>query len=309
MPLYRLYGLTVDSEFELPGRLDGGGRPDLAVRWGGIRPIPMEPPPGTTLARLVVGETGFFTTRTSDGYVIRYPDACEALANEGLDRIELFSPTEEKRPLTEAIFVGTVMAKVMMMGGHCVLHASAIAADGKTFAFVGAPGAGKTTVAAMMCSAGAELVTDDVLRLEPTEGGWRAPAGTAQLRLREAARSLAPELGGTIQETVDNRTGVSLSLAGDFPVSALVFPMPSREAAEVELRPLSQEDVLMRLTRFPRIAGWKDHRILATNFRWTARIAREIPGYEAIVPWGPPFRPEVANALLRMLVTAVHSPG
>lgn len=156
-------------------------------------------------------------------------------------------------------------------------------------------------MAALMCAAGARVVSDDVVRLVPRDDGWYAPPGSAQLRLRETASSLASELDGTTEATVDGRTGVALPLGDDVRVAALVFPQPSREATETEVRRLTEEDMLMRLTRFPRVMGWKDPQILAQSFRWTARVAREIPGYEAVIPWGPPFRREVAGELVALL--------
>jgi hypothetical protein len=55
--------------------------------------------------------------------------------------------------------------------GLLVLHASAVAGDGRAVAFTGCPGAGKSTLAAHCLAAGAELVADDVLVLSFTPQG------------------------------------------------------------------------------------------------------------------------------------------
>lgn len=300
MPRYRIYDLTVESEFELPALSTNGNSVDVTVRFGERRPVPAEPPQGSVLAHLERGPLWYSTVRTPTGYLIRYSETCDAAVNAGLDHVELFCP-EQKESLAQAVFVGSVMAQVMTLAGYCVLHASAARVEGRAFAFVGPPGAGKTTVAAMVCSAGGRLMTDDVLRLIPGDDGWRAPAGTAQLRLRAAAASLADALAGPSETTADERTGVTLDLAEEEALAALVFPLPSRAAGVVEGRRLTQEDVLIRLTRFPRVAGWIDPDVLARNFRWTARLAREVPGYEVTIPWGPPFRSEIVMELVHVL--------
>lgn len=59
---------------------------------------------------------------------------------------------------------------------------------GRAVAFIGSSGIGKTTLKALCCAAGARLVTDDVLRVEPRDGeGW-CFHGTCTLRLRPAHR-------------------------------------------------------------------------------------------------------------------------
>ena len=307
MTRYRLYGLVVESDFELPAQETGRGPADLTVRSAGFGPVPNDAPDGTLLARRDVQGVRYFATKTEDGYVIRYPDVCDAVVNAELDSIDFYCPDESTQPLAHAVFVGNVMSKVMMLAGGCVLHASAVAYDGKGFAFIGPPGAGKTTVASMICSVGGRLVTDDVLRLVEHEDGWHAPPGTSQLRLRKTAASLAETLGGSTERTVDERTGVSLPLADDVHIAALVFPWPSRDISAVELTAVTQEDALMQLTRFPRIAGWTDHEVLARNFRWNARLARELPCCEARIPWGPPFRPEISNELVLRLTEHVSA--
>ena len=72
-------------------------------------------------------------------------------------------------------------------------HASAVVFDGSALAIAGAGGLGKTSLAAHLVGAGAELLTDDVLVVEPDEDGLRAHPGAGWLRLRsaEAGRVLA----------------------------------------------------------------------------------------------------------------------
>jgi len=302
VPLHRLYGLTVDSPFGLPARSVKEGPADVTVTWGVERPIPTEPPPGEVLSDVNLGMLRYSTTRTDSGYVIRFPDICDAMLDESLSNVHLLAATSEQRPLAELLFVGNVLAAILTLRGDCVLHASAVAADGRAVAFIGPPGRGKSTLAALACAGGARLITDDVLRLVPEDGAWRCPPGTSLLRLRPQAGSIAKLVNAGVEETTDERVGVSLEPdPQEVPLTALVFPLPSRTSSSVELKRLDQPDALMRLTAFPRLLGWKDPDVLARSFRWNARLAREVPAYEATIPWGPPFHASIATELLNML--------
>src|SRR5439155_24182481 len=59
--------------------------------------------------------------------------------------------------------------------------------DALPISFVGAPGMGKSTLAALLCASGADLVTDDVLRLSPDGAALRCCFGPAEIRLRSNA--------------------------------------------------------------------------------------------------------------------------
>lgn len=302
MPRYRLYGVTIDSEFELHAPRATTDAARIRVAWGGERPVPTTYPEGEVLSSVQLGAFNYSTTRTADGYVVRFPNVCDAEVSEDLSTVRLIVPSAEQKEVARLLFIGGVMTMILTLGGGCVLHGSAVEMDGDAIGFIGAPGAGKSTMAAMACAVGARLITDDVLRVVPRPEGWRCPTGSTQLRLREAASTLVPLLEGTVDETLDSRTGVSLPLPdAEWPLKALVFPAPSRTTDALDMTRLGEHDALMRLTSFPRVLGWRDPRVLAQTFRWNARLAREVPCYTAVVPWGPPFDPDIATTLAASL--------
>ena len=63
----------------------------------------------------------------------------------------------------ELFLFGPVWSTLCHQRGLLPLHASAVVTSGGITAFAGHSGAGKSTIAAFMCSLGYELVTDDVL--------------------------------------------------------------------------------------------------------------------------------------------------
>jgi hypothetical protein len=302
VPLHRLFGLTVHSDFALPSPAVQDVSPDVSVVSGPARAIPDGPPPGLILAETKPPLRHSFTTHTEDGYTIRYGDICDVLIDSGLTHVELRPASEEMRALSYVLFSGNVMATLLTIAGECVLHASGIESNGRVMAFIGHSGAGKSTLAALLCSEGATLIADDVLRLVPTTVGFECFSGSHEIRLRAGASSLASLLPGTIKEEIDGRTGVALEEKdARRPVHVLMFPKPSRTVAALELTQLAHAEALMALTRYPRTLGWVAHDVIKQSFRWNVRLAREVPAYDAVVPWGPPFDPEVARTMLSLL--------
>jgi hypothetical protein len=55
---------------------------------------------------------------------------------------------------------------------------------------------------------------------------------------------------------------------------------------------------MLALARHPRVLGLRAPELLRSQFGAFARVARSVPVYEAWVPCGPPFDPEMVRELL-----------
>lgn len=105
---------------------------------------------------------------------------------------------------------------ILAYAGGAVLHASGVVADGRAFVFTGRSGAGKTTIARLLGSAGYTVLSDEriVLRLEA--GGVRA-YGTPWAGQLGEARALSAPLAGLFllgpHDTVSRVSGIPPSAA------------------------------------------------------------------------------------------------
>jgi hypothetical protein len=79
--------------------------------------------------------------------------------------------------------LGPVLGFVLRLRGVTCLHASAVAIEGRAVAFVGPPGAGKSTTAAALARQGHPVLTDDVLPLSDQDDDILAQPGYPRLRL------------------------------------------------------------------------------------------------------------------------------
>src|SRR6476646_8305081 len=205
MNVYQLHGVTIRSEIALgtPARVESPI--DLEVRWGERRSIPDEPPAGHTIALRDSVAGGCQIVETSSGHAFRFPNACDFFLSKDLRRLRVHA-SPEAEALVPILLAGTVLAAVLSLGGRVVLHASAMHDDGWTLAIVGGSGQGKSTLAALFCAAGADLVSDDLLRVEIENRQARCFKGTPQIRLRPAAAALASRApANTRTRTADGR--------------------------------------------------------------------------------------------------------
>jgi hypothetical protein len=87
-------------------------------------------------------------------------------------------------------------ASLTLQGEEC-LHATVVAFGGRAVGLLGSSGAGKSTLAAFLLGRGAELVTDDMLRLRFSDRSVDAYPGPYRLKLfDEAATRFLPDAAG-----------------------------------------------------------------------------------------------------------------
>jgi hypothetical protein len=320
---YRIHGLLVESEIPFNALAvdgEGGGWgagpesgsadraiPDYRVIEGDARDCPQSPPPGRILGELREQGFGYWaaeTRREPPRWTLRYAGICDVTLDCGARTITVHRAPEADRGLIPVFLEGSVLAHTATAEGLLILHASAVEVEGRGLAIVGQPGAGKSTLAALLCAAGARLVADDALRVDATGAGTVCFPGALGLRLRPAAVGLRAELrGAAVEETADGRTAVLPSPPADAPLAlaAVLIPELSRRAARLNVRRLGAMQGLQELLRYPRLIMWRAREPIAQLFDLTARVAAELPVYRATLPWGPPFQPRLADRLLTEL--------
>jgi hypothetical protein len=83
--------------------------------------------------------------------------------------------------------LGSALGAIVHQRGLFPLHANAIVLHGRAIAVAGAPGVGKSTLAAWFYDHGDTLLSDDVCALEERDGAFVAHAGVPRLRLHPDA--------------------------------------------------------------------------------------------------------------------------
>jgi hypothetical protein len=160
---YRVSGLSVASEIELPGLIAGvpGRVPQVTIRRGAV--------PESLPDAAASGPTWQIANKQ---FLLRIPDIARFLLNDGSEIV--VSAESAARVDDIPIFIlGTVFGILLHQREQIVLHASTVRVNGKAVLFCGSSGAGKSTIAAALAQRGYPLVTDDVCTL--TVDGAGAP--------------------------------------------------------------------------------------------------------------------------------------
>jgi hypothetical protein len=187
----------------------------------------------------------------------------------------LCSPPEVEPWNWQRFLVGRILPWAAVLRGLEVLHASAVAIDGRAVAFVGATGAGKTSLALQLVARGARFLTDDVLALD--EGGLRAHPGAAIAAVRPEERELIPaatwdRLGAVLGHSEKTYVEVPRE-PGAVPLAALYFLVPGGGSS---VAPLERVDPRLLLSS-TFVLGVQTPERLRNQLDVCATLARAVP--------------------------------
>ena len=112
----------------------------------------------------------------------------------------------------------------LLQRGYLVLHASAASVDGKAAAFLGMPGAGKSSLAAALYQIGHTILVDDVTAVDLKADPISIIPAFPQIKLdMESAESLGIDLKTLILLDEDEEKR-GLDLLKDFPAPISHYP-------------------------------------------------------------------------------------
>ncbi len=312
-----LFGLTLASDFPFESRLGRGrGEPDLSFSSLGDPPAdePLAEPVYESSLRDESGNSLVRLYRLPDGELLRFGDALDFYL--GRRRIDYRLRDPGWAEAIEVRFLGTVLSYWLERLEVCVLHASAVVADGRALAFMANNRGGKSALAAAMMSAGAPLLTDDVLPVEPRGGEIVARSGYPQMRMWPDALSHfgagTPERSSFPRRFGKHWVPVGSDGFGEFhaaaaPLGRVYLPRredqgtPSGEVRISELPPREAVIELLRCSFSPNIVeavGLQRHRL-----ETFARLVEQVPVRRLSYPSGLEALPRIRRAVLADLAT------
>jgi hypothetical protein len=269
---YRVYGLVLESEIPIDGLSPIDAQPaDLQLRVGEVAPLAHE------LDASWLDDEGARVTREDDAIVLEYRD-------ETRFRIEPRAITTSW--ITTAAdmatyLLGPVLAFALRMRGTLVLHASAVAVEGRALLFAGAAGAGKSTTAAAFVKRGATMITDDVAAIDR---GAVLP-GTARIRLWDdsaAALFGSADALPLLTPTWTKRYAQNAVADAPVPLHAIVI-LAGRES-NTRVRKLAGHEAVMAVLARTSVPQLIDDAHRANELAQIVELVAATPVFELIVP-------------------------
>jgi hypothetical protein len=324
-PTYRLFGLTLASEFPFASQLEPGDRtpdvaftvvptPPLSVEWDTVDPVYTSP----------------YKNEDEDSILSIYRlDNCDVLRFAQVadfylwpDRIICHCQEPAYDYLVELRLLGPVLAYWLEQHGIATLHASAVAANGFGIGFLSGNKGGKSALAATFMQAGHPLLTDDVLPIENHKDRLLGQPGYPQMRLwadeaehflghNHSLKELHPELSKYRLPIGTDHFGTFCRAAQ--PLTCLYVPErhdPTEMGEKIIIIPISPRERVVELVRHSFIAriveamGLQPHRL-----GLLAQLAQRVPMRRIVYPVGFQHLARVRDTILASLAGIETSIG
>lgn len=294
------YGLTLDTDLPLHNRLAPGDGAEP------VRVLTVEGPmPAAALGRgqvLVEAETTDHQGvplaalhRVDASLVMRVLGVADY--ELAADHIRVHIADRTQLPLIELHLLGPVLSLWLEQRGIVALHGSAVVLDTGAVGFLAHQGAGKSTLAASLIRNGAQLLSDDLLAVEPSASGVWCRPGFATMRMwPEEVRHFtdAEAVAERVHAgTEKRRVPIGPDGFGDFcalarPLSALyVLCRSSEPAGAVRLEPVTGTDATVELMRHSFVGALAEAALGAPRMRSVAELARRLRIERLHYPSGP----------------------
>jgi hypothetical protein len=114
---------------------------------------------------------------------LAYEDGTKFWLDRNRQNVWVTWPATSSLENAVSYLLGPVLGLVLRLRGVTCLHASAVAFEDRGVAFVGAPGAGKSTTAAAFAREGCGILSDDIVALAENEGAFQVMPGYPYLCL------------------------------------------------------------------------------------------------------------------------------
>jgi hypothetical protein len=298
---HTVYGLTVESAFPL-GTLplaDDAAPVDVRI---------LSAPVGAFAGRSdsAPAEAWYRHESLADGGLyLAIPQVLQAFISAD-GRTARCAPAADGDPRAfEANVLNFVLTAALTLQGEEPLHATVVRLGDRAIGFLGDSGAGKSTLAAFLLAAGAELVTDDMLRIGYAVGTATAYRGPPRLKLfdEEARRLLPAASRGAAFNPMSGKLLVEAASGRDdrFPLAALFWldEAAPADGAPVAVRKVQGVEAIRILLAATLHRDHRPPQRTERQLRAIERLARDVPLFALGYPRRHDLLPAVADAVLR----------
>ena len=304
---YRFAGLIISSDFPMPELPRATGTPVVHLSTG-TRLRDDVPRQWCHSWRVRGGPFWMRVAATGSGHIVQFPGFAEFAVTP--DAIVCHARTGVPSGTVRHLLLDQLIPALLGSRARLVLHASAVDIGARAIGFLGAAGAGKSTLAAALVRGGASLVTDDALvidcgtsvpRAVPSYPGLRLWPDSARLvgvwrvrRTRVAHYTRKQRWSGAAVPYSDR----------PLPLGALYLVARGRSRGGIHL--MSARQSIMALVRYSMMLDASDRSTVGFGFELASRLVEQIPVRRLVIPAGARALRETCRALNH--VTAFGGP-
>jgi energy-coupling factor transporter ATP-binding protein EcfA2 len=241
-------------------------------------------------------------------YLLEFPGHASFLYEVGARLITALPAAVTEPHTLRHLALDHVLPLVFNQRGKTVFHSSAVVAPGGgALVFLGQSGSGKSTLAAALCQAGCQLLTDDYLVLQQTDGKFLAVPAYPGLRLWETStqhlrwehHSLEAVAGYTSKKKVDaGQAGLRFAEA---PASVEAIYLVNQDWIEVDdlrISRVTPVDGLLHLVSSSICLDPQDRSRNETDFRRLSQLNQQVPLMHLRFPYDLSRLGELCEAVL-----------
>lgn len=261
---YKAYGLTLQSEIELPGLPEVHGLPDVTIRYGSLQQANLDYEPN---------RRGRLLGKIYDQleFLVENGDTITVDVTEGVDETQV-----------RTYVLGVLMCILLRQRGLLVLHACSLTRDGQAVAFLGESGWGKSTIAEYLTANGYSLLADDIIALRVTgDGPPLVVPGYPHIRLhRDSGAHLRADFDSlpTVNTLVDKRLRFVETFSSEPVPLSRIFILEKDFRDETYAAPLDSTAAVFRLMAHARVKHlFKDADSRSEQLQQCADLVRRVP--------------------------------
>ncbi len=302
MPSYSVYGMTLESSVELPELAPSTGTP-ARWRFSVVDALPEMQDAREVGAERIYDDVHARLYSHRDGRRVVVDDT-GAFDLDRHRRILCQRTPTSWDDFVRAHLLGRVLATAMYDDGWLPLHGSAVATREGVVAFLAPKGFGKSSLALALARAGAPLMTDDTLPIEPRVPP-RAWPGVHSVRARaDALEALGIAPAG--EPTRDGKVALlathALPIAtAPLPLSAIFLLSPSEDTDRPDVlvrTPYTATLAALAITPHVKVGAMLGAEATTTMLQRVATIANMVPVNQLSISRDLARLPEAATQLL-----------
>jgi hypothetical protein len=286
-----LHGFTVKSHVPICA-LESAAKVDLITSSTNSEgSVPNEWP--TIAQSISTEEPGHVLMKVSgqdSEFLVEWPGLLSACLSRSSAASELrFRVPPTVTPNFESLLISPAVGTLSMLNGNLVLHGSTVAIDGSGVVLLAEAGGGKSSVTAMLCSAGGHIVSEDVSVLTSmSTGETEVFSGVHELRMRDT-NTWITELPGlnTAGAHADGRI-VLRPRATQRPqtsVKTIAVVQLTHDARSVTAIPIPPTRAVATLMAFQRTPVLATHPLAATMFDAAIKTVSRVNVIALMIPW------------------------